>query len=112
MQILGASIYGFIRLRIGEFILEKYIKGHRIRYNIYTNTLTVGMVLQEPRMPQVLERLALQVQLLATPVGDGCAPRRGTDTNTHTHMGRRSWAGEGVESRNGTTSGNKQAAVV
>jgi hypothetical protein len=43
------------------------------------------MVLQGPRMPQVLERLVLQVQLLAAPVRDGCAPRRGTDTHTHIH---------------------------
>ena len=39
------------------------------------------MVLQGPRMPQVLERL---VQLLAAPVREGCAPRRGTDTHTQT----------------------------
>jgi hypothetical protein len=39
-------------------------------------------------------------------------PRRRTDTHAHIYMGRTSRAGEGVESWNGTTSGNKQAAVV
>jgi len=45
-------------------------------------------------VPQVLERLVLQVPLLATCVQDGCAPRGCTDT----YMSR---AGEGVECRDG-----------
>jgi hypothetical protein len=40
------------------------------------------------------ERLVLQIQLLATSVRDGCAPRGCTDTYT-------SRAGEGVECRDG-----------
>ncbi len=55
------------------------------------------MVLQGPRVPQVLERLVLQVQLLATSVRDDCAPRGCTDA----HTGGTSRAGEGVESRDG-----------
>ncbi len=55
------------------------------------------MVLQGPRVPQVLERLVLQVQLLDASVQDGCAPRRCTDT----HTGGTSRADEEVESRNG-----------
>jgi hypothetical protein len=41
-------------------------------------------------VPQVLERLALQVELLAASVRDGCA-RRGC-TGTHTRVGRRELA--------------------
>lgn len=49
----------------------------------------------------------MQVELLAAPVRDGCAPRRRKETHTHTDRTLR--AGEGVESWNGITSGNKQA---
>jgi hypothetical protein len=48
-------------------------------------------------MPQVLERLVLQVQLLAASIRDGYALCGCTDT--HTHTGGTSRAGEGVESR-------------
>jgi hypothetical protein len=50
------------------------------------------MVLQRPRVPQVLKHLVLQVELLAASVRDGCAPRRRTDT--HTRVGRRELARE------------------
>jgi hypothetical protein len=50
-----------------------------------------------PRVPQVLERPVLQVQLLVASVRDGCAPRGCTDA----HTGGTSRAGEGVESRDG-----------
>lgn len=62
----------------------------------------VGMVLQGPRVPQVLERLVLQFELLAASVPDGCAPRGCTDI----HTGRTLRDGEGVESRDGL--GNKR----
>lgn len=42
----------------------------------------VSMVLQGSRVPQVLKRLVLQVQILAASVRDGCAPRGYTDTHT------------------------------
>ena len=48
-------------------------------------------------MPQVLERLVLQVKRLAASVRDGCTPCGCTDTR----VGGTSRAGEGVESRNG-----------
>ena len=64
------------------------------------------MVLQGPRVPQVLERLVLQVQLLAASVRDGCAPRGCTDT----HTGGTSRAGEGVESRDGLGDERTEAA--
>ena len=57
-------------------------------------------------MPQVLERLVLQVQLLATSVQDGCAPRGCTNI----HTGRTSQAGEGVESRDGLGDERTEAA--
>jgi hypothetical protein len=50
-------------------------------------------------MPQVLERLVLQVQPLAASVQDSYALCGCTDTHTHTHTGGTSQAGEGVESR-------------
>jgi hypothetical protein len=56
---------------------------------------SVGIVLQGPRVPQVLERLVLQVQLLAASVRDGRALRGYTDI----HTGGTSRAGKGVESR-------------
>jgi hypothetical protein len=40
-----------------------------------------GLVLQGPRVPQVLERLSLQAELLAASARDGCAPRRRRDTH-------------------------------
>jgi hypothetical protein len=55
---------------------------------------SVGMVLQGPCVPRVLELLVLQVKLLAayeTAVHHA-------DEWTHTRMGRKSRAGEGVES--------------
>jgi hypothetical protein len=54
------------------------------------------MVLQGPHMPQVLERLVLQIQLLAASVRDGYVPCGCTDTHTHTHtrVGRRELARE------------------
>ena len=64
------------------------------------------MVLQGPRVPQVLERLVLQVQLLAASVRDGCAPRGCTDT----HTGGTSRAGEGVVSRDGLGDERTEAA--
>ena len=57
-------------------------------------------------MPQVLECLVLQVELLAASVRDGCAPRGCTDT----HTSRTSRAGEGVESRDGLGDERTEAA--
>jgi len=67
---------------------------------------SVGMVLQGPRVPQVLERLVLQVELLAASIRDSCAPRGYTDT----HTGRTSRAGEGVESQDGLGDKRTEAA--
>ena len=58
------------------------------------------MVLQGPRMSQVLERLVLQVQLLAASVRDGC---------TDAYMGGTSRAGKGMESRGGLGEEKPQA---
>ena len=55
------------------------------------------MVLQELRVPKVLQRLVLQVDIPAASVRDGCALCGYTDTYT----GRTSRPGEGVESRDG-----------
>ncbi len=54
-------------------------------------------------MPQVLERLVLQVQALATCVQGGCAPRGCTDT----YMSR---AGVGVACRDGMGDGRTEGA--
>jgi hypothetical protein len=61
----------------------------------------------------VIERLVLQVRLLAALVRGGHAPRRRTDTHTHTHT----WVGHRELAREWrvemiTASGNKQATVV
>ena len=48
---------------------------------------SVGIVLQGPCVPQVLERLVLQVELLAASRRDSYAPCGCTDT--HTWVGRR-----------------------
>ena len=58
------------------------------------------MALQGPRMPQVLERLVLQVQLLAASVRDGYAPCGCTDTHTH-GWDVPSWRGSGESRRLG-----------
>ncbi|OCK72732.1 hypothetical protein K432DRAFT_455751 [Lepidopterella palustris CBS 459.81] len=62
--------------------------------------------LQGPSVLQVLERLVLQVQLLAASVRDVCAPRGCTDT----HTGGTSRAGEGAESRDGLGDERSEAA--
>ena len=46
---------------------------------------------KDPACPKYCKRLVLQVQLLATSVRDGCAPRGCTD---HTRVGRRELAKE------------------
>ena len=67
---------------------------------------SVGMVLQGPHVPQILECVVLQVELLAASVRDGCTPRGYTDTYT----GKTSRAGEGVESRDGLGDERTEAA--
>ena len=42
---------------------------------------SVGVEWKDPARP--LERLVLQVQLMAASVRDGCAPRKRTDTHTN-----------------------------
>ena len=64
------------------------------------------MVLQGPRVPQVLERLVLQVKLPAASVRDGCAPRGCTGI----YMGRTSRASERVQSLDGL--GDERAEVM